>query len=435
MAEVYLIALIALLAAVIVHGLASPVRFYEYPWFMTVVFATFIAPQAISLYRFPAIASPSAVEAALLMSLLCALACVIGYRAPPNQWIVGHAQVAINDNRLFHVGILFLLCQIVFNYLISRMSDADRGSSMWTGRVTIYLFFASLGYPGFAICLSRALTRHDAASWFWTVIGSITPVVAGVFYGRRETTALFLLTVALTLYFRRRYVFPRIVVGGAIVVAMLAIPATAQYRSATTSHGLSRVTAIDFVGNFQRYLDHPVDLELRNAAMMIEATSHAGEYGLGRAYWDQLVFRFVPAQIVGLQTKEALMFRSSDEWLRHEFAARGYRAIVGATSTGMGDPYVEFGYFGALFFAVLAVVFKSLWAASLPRDSEFAQLLYIQTSTSAMRAITHQTSDYLPGLAYNLIFLGLAALYSRRPRTQGLASQSASVVPVSHAHP
>lgn len=67
----------------------------------------------------------------------------------------------------------------------------------------------------------------------------------------------------------------------------------------------------------------------------------------------------------------------------------------------------------ARFFAGLAIVFKSLWHASLRKDAIFAQLLYIQTSTAAMRSVTHQTVDYLPGLTYNLIFLGLVVFFAR----------------------
>jgi hypothetical protein len=142
---------------------------------------------------------------------------------------------------------------------------------------------------------------------------------------------------------------------------------------------------------------------------------------MGQAYWDQLVFRFVPAQIVGRDVKDSLMFRSALRHDKQDLAALGYRLETGTTVTGMGDSYREFGYFGALLFAVLAVVFKSLWAASLRPNGVFAQLLYIQTSTSAMHAVTHQTADYLPALLYNLIFLGAAVYFSRvRRATVGL---------------
>ena len=110
------------------------------------------------------------------------------------------------------------------------------------------------------------------------------------------------------------------------------------------------------------------------------------------------------------------MFRTSDSPAYQELARRGFEISIGTTVTGMGDSFQQFGYFGCLFFALLAVVYRSLWLASLLPNTAFAQLLYIQTATSGMRAVTHQTVDYLPGLIYNLIFIGLVALYSlQRP--------------------
>jgi hypothetical protein len=73
-------------------------------------------------------------------------------------------------------------------------------------------------------------------------------------------------------------------------------------------------------------------------------------------------------------------------------------------------------------------VFKSLWQASLQRDAMFAQLLYIQTSTAAMRAVTHQTVDYLPGLTYNLLFIG-GLVYFARAQRNDVASTRQPVQP------
>ena len=82
----------------------------------------------------------------------------------------------------------------------------------------------------------------------------------------------------------------------------------------------------------------------------------------------------------------------------------------------MGDTYQQFGWFGCLFFVVMAVVFKSLWEAARQPDAMFAKLLYVLSCTSGMRAVTHWTLDFLPGLFYFTIFLGLAMLYAATPR-------------------
>jgi hypothetical protein len=186
-----------------------------------------------------------------------------------------------------------------------------------------------------------------------------------------------------------------------------------QYRSAMRTGDISRLRQFDFVENFERFLNRSSILELRNAAIVIEATQVSGDLGYGRAYWDQMVFRFVPAQLVGRDLKNSLMFRPAHRGMELGVPQMRYKRPVGTTITGMGDSFHEFWYFGALFFAVLAIIFKSLWHASLRQEAIFAQLLYIQTSTAAMRAVTHQTVDYLPGLTYNLVFLGLVVFFAR----------------------
>jgi hypothetical protein len=58
------------------------------------------------------------------------------------------------------------------------------------------------------------------------------------------------------------------------------------------------------------------------------------------------------------------------------------------------------------------VFFRCLWRTAGSSNALFAQLLYMQSCTCAMRALTHWTLDFLPGLLYNLIFIGAAVLYA-----------------------
>ena len=90
----------------------------------------------------------------------------------------------------------------------------------------------------------------------------------------------------------------------------------------------------------------------------------------------------------------------------------GFGLPVGLTVTGMGDSFNEFGYLGCLFFAALGYLFKTLWAAANRPNGTMAQILYIQVTTSAMRAATHQTIDFLPGFIYSVIFIGAIAFYA-----------------------
>jgi hypothetical protein len=169
------------------------------------------------------------------------------------------------------------------------------------------------------------------------------------------------------------------------------------------------------VGNFKNFIFEESILELRNGAAIIEATRQTGNYQLGKGYWNHLVFRFVPGQLVGMDLKQSLMFGVWDIG-KSGGSESGVQFSRGSTITGMGDTFLQFGWFGCLFFAFMGMLFKGMWQASLAPNALFARLMYVMTFTSGMRAVTHWTADFLPGLLYFAIFLGLAGFYAAVPR-------------------
>jgi len=247
------------------------------------------------------------------------------------------------------------------------------------------------------------------------VVAAIHPIQSSVLAGRRETTVMFLMTVALTLYYRRGIKPPRAAIILSVIGAMVAIPATGTYRGLAVDRDWRAVGQYRFVNNFKEYLNSASVLELRNAAALIEAARRSGSYQYGEGYWDQLVFRFVPAQWLGKEFKDSLMFHASAELAESELTKLYYDVPPGSTFTGMGDSFQQLGWLGCLFFAAMGAVYKTVFRASRQRNSIFAQLFYIQTATTAMRAVTNQTLDFLPGLVYCGIFLGLLFLYARDP--------------------
>ncbi len=431
MTDFYFYTFLLLTGVSLLLTILRPARLFEYPYFMAAVFAVFILPQAISLVRFPGGAPPEAVESVLLMTVLCLGMCLVGYYLPLNPGFIRKISGRAYSDRLFHCGLLFVIIAYFFNYLIAGMSEEETGGGMWTGKVTIYGFFANLVFSGLAICLTTAIQKRSIIAWIATAAASVLPIQASIFAGRREGTVLFALTILMTLYYQKRMMPPRLAIAGSIVFAALAIPATGTYRGLASQQNWEEIRQLDLVGNFQKFLTEESILELRNAAVVIEATADSGSFDFGTGYWDQLVFRFVPAQLLGQGFKEGLMFHSPDE-REDEVAKQSYYIPPGSTVTGMADSFEQFGYLGCLFFLLLAVLFKNLWVASLKPGAVLAQVFYTQISTSAMRAVTHQTVDFLPGFFYNAIFLGLAFLYARQPRGRasyapdGLSDQSIS---------
>jgi hypothetical protein len=414
-----------LVAIPLFRVIREPGKIYHYPYFMAMVFGVFILPQAVSLIRFPGAASEQLVQRVLLITCLCLASCLVGYRFSFHIRVPICMSGSIHHGRLFHAGLLFVSCGLGFGFLLSHMEIRTSEFGGWTGPATVCGFFQQLCYPGFAICLMLALRRPTLFVWLATLVGTIVPV-QNIIVGRREPAALFLLTIGLTLYFRRRMLPSRWLVITLILGSTFLIPSTGAYRQYQTADDWQAFGQVDVLGHFKEFLNEDPVLELRNAAMLIEATRRSGEYEYGAGYWNHLVFRFVPAQILGHKFKTSLMIHRSGEGLEQELAGMDYSNPRGSTVTAMGDSFQQFGYFGCLFFVISAAFFRGLWRAAIPRDALFAQLLYMETCTSAMRAVTHWTLDFLPGLLYNLAFLAAAMIYARgeSPKSDGFGPAS-----------
>lgn len=413
MAELYLLLLTISVVLVLARAIIKPALIFEYPYFIAATFAVFILPQAFSLLRFPGYVSQSAVADVMLMSLLCMLASVAGYKISPSVAIFKRVASSVNPSKLFHVGVVFTLISFIFAYLLSRteVTINDRGGM--TGVGTIYLFFVGLSFPGFAICLRVLLLGFSIPRLLCTLLAGLIPLV-NVLSVRREPTIVLALSVALALFYSRRVVPPRILICAGLVFAALAIPATGVYRSMLKDGVLAqKFTRFNLIDNFKNYFGNESILELRNAAALIESTQRFDGYLYGAGYWNQIVFRYVPAQIIGAERKNALMFGTSLESMQQSVDSAGHEYSVGSTLTGMGDSFQNLGWFGCLFFAFLAVFFRSVWLASLWPNALFAQLLYMLVCTSAMRSVTHQTTDFLPGLIYQVVFLSLGVFYAK----------------------
>src|SRR6266568_5917734 len=184
-ANIYFAIMVGMLMVALVVALIKQERIYEYPYFMAVVFAVFIVPQAVSLIRFPGEAQSEWVANVLLMACLCFAMCWLGYILRPLQSVQRLVAQPVNRDRLFQGGLVFICVSFFFYHLLSQMTPEEKGGTQWTGPSTIYLFFANLIYPAFAICLYRALRTHSFLAWGATVIAAIQPLQTSIVGGRR----------------------------------------------------------------------------------------------------------------------------------------------------------------------------------------------------------------------------------------------------------
>jgi hypothetical protein len=227
--------------------------------------------------------------------------------------------------------------------------------------------------------------------------------------GRREVTALFVLTIALTLFFKNRWTPSRYLFIAAVLFATLIIPATGEYRTLAKEKGpIEAVKSLDLKGGFIRYYESGELLELAVAAYIIDSYSFHSDYAYGAGYWDTFVFRYVPGQILGQDFKKSLMIRPEAIKL-----INGYKIHTGLTSTAVGDSFIQFSYLGCFFFFFLGGFFRELWRSALTTSSPLIQIMYIVCIVQGLLSVTHATVNFLPGIFFSFICLWLVAAYAK----------------------
>jgi len=296
----FVVACVLLFTATVVR----PRLIYEFPYFMAGTFIAFILPQAYALYKNAW--GGVYLESTLLMCCLCLAACWFGYLPRAHTGFLQKLNVPVSTSRFLHGGIVLVLVGYYFTYKFGTLPEDDITSSL-TGIGTIYLFFGGLAYPGFAICFYCALKTRSVFAWAMSAVAAWIPFQAAIFYGRREPTALFLISLAMSLFFLREKQAPRFVVIGAVLGAMFIIPAVGEYRKTAAQDPIEAWKQLDVVQQFNEYFDVNAVSEVKNAAVLIAATRESGAYQWGAGYWNRLVFRFVPAQFLGESFKNSLM--------------------------------------------------------------------------------------------------------------------------------
>ncbi|ACK73852.1 hypothetical protein PCC7424_5789 (plasmid) [Gloeothece citriformis PCC 7424] len=413
MAEAYRDILILICLGLLGWGLIRIERIYQYPFFMACIFFSFVVPQAVALVNNPGGVTQQALERVLLASCLCAAACWIGYERKPNPRWLAKLNIIVDDHKLFRAGIVLMVMGHFFYFLLSRTTiqrSAINGN--WTGPATIYIFFSQVVNVAFTIFLLKTLKRPKLNNLMCTVISG-WPLFQSILGGRRQPTMTFIIIVGLSLWIILRYLPPRWVIIVSIILLIFIIPVLGFLRG--------RFWDLIFSGQWQEIVYQTQlafesqqageILELRNAALFMDAAEKTGLYGYGTGYWDSIIFQYVPGQIVGYDLKESLQFNLiKPETLENLY---GYVIPTGSTTTGVGDSFIEFGYLGCLCFALIGYLFKNLWVSAVYNRSIISSLLYAGLVSPAMVGITHGIGRFLQEGIFQVVFVSLVAYYSK----------------------
>lgn len=394
MADFYLFLFITICIAIVGWSIVRLERIYQFPFFMVSTFLSFILPQAIAIVDNPGIAvTDTALERMLIYSCLCVAMCWLGYQFSPNENRLNSLNIEIDEHKLFKAGLILLIIGLGCSFALSRITIQTGANGNWTGPATILAFFGGVLNIALPLFLLRTLKKPSFINIVLTAITAFPILQAIILAGRRQPTVAFLITIGLCLFIGKRYIPPRFALVVLIPIAAYIIPVLGQLRG--------RFWELVFAGNWdaiqsssQEGLEGVIEgqiLELRNATLFMDYATQLDQYGYGRQLWDGFIFQYVPGQLVGWEFKQSLQFNNSYDLV----GVYGYQISSGTTLTGIGDSFMDFGFFGCLFFALMAYLYKTLWISTVQEKSIISTLLYISLIDSAMVGVTHGIARFV----------------------------------------
>ena len=309
MAELFFNLLIAICLGLLVWGMVKPERIYQYPFLMGAIFASFILPQAFALINNPGVVSELALERVLLVSCLCTAMCWIGYKYKINSGLLKKLYIPLDRHKLFRAGIILTIIGYFFRFLLLGTNVEVAENSNWTGPATIFAFFSQVIEIAFAILILAALKKPKPVNIAAAIIAGYPIFEKAFFAGRRQPTFTFLVIIGISFLYARRLLPPKIIIIPLIILSALIIPLLGQLREEfwlTIFSG--NLQNLDLQSGFNQVLEGEI-LELRNAAVLMEAAIRNNQYGYGTGFWDRIIFQYVPGQIVGFEFKNALQFK------------------------------------------------------------------------------------------------------------------------------
>ena len=440
MTELLLWLFIAICCGLIFWGFIHKTNIYQYPFIIGASLSAYIVPQAIALVSHPQGVPDVAIQRVLFMCCLCAGMSWIGYQIKiPRNWLLA-SQNYLSEQRLNLAAFIYIGIGLFF-VLISLKTTPEYGTSSFragfSGIITVYLFFARLLDLGFVILLLVSLKKKKITQQNLIILGLVIliQIVKIVIGGRREVMIFFAFSLLLPLFFIRRYILPRFLVILGLILSMLIInPNTiTQYRSLLGNGGSwlkfnevsitdisESVQEIDLAENLQKTISETHNLELRNAALYIDRIAKTGNYQWGLAYWNTIIFNWVPAQFLGKNFKDSLIFSQGMSFLdfcHSSYLVYAYSCRPGQTFTGLADSFGQFDYFGCLFFGIAALLFKFMWQKAVYQNSFVAQACYSLLIVRMMLTITHTTIQFPSRMLYLVVFLSPMILWSSIPKS------------------
>lgn len=399
-------------------------RFYEFPFWAAVIALGWFFPQAIGGYFNLHIYPDGAYFFGMLFASLCTVALWVGFERAIHEPIKRNRLFAMrfNAKKLYYVGGLLIVGGFYFKWKLLSLPEEMLAQTQWTGAPVKYLFLANIFKIGFLVLLVQYLTQRRWLNHRFLVflIPCLLMLLSAAFLdGRRAEMMEIFSYLVVSLWFVRRFSFPRGWVTALVLVGMVLINGIGQYRSIMKNKGqtltnrILEVSNADLLASSGNLLEQS-GREFSNYIMYRDLIADLNIYDMGMMHWNMLVFNYVPAQIVGDDLKKLLTIPLPDV-IKIADQRSGYAFYTGTVSTGYLDAFGSFWWFGFCKFFLIGWIMGVLYRYAM-HHSFIAQILYVYVLTTSMHAISHGTNQILLSVWVYFFLLGFPLLYWARAR-------------------
>ena len=369
---------------------------------LTVLFQ--VALPLASLNHQTDVVSATSIVRFSVMAILCLLAAWAGH-----EWWPGARQptpIQFDPKRPVISAIILATFGAYFSLrTATTTADIDPETGNWTGIITIYSTLASVARYGFVLA---AILFMQTKNWKFLLL--MLPQLWMYFQlfmiGRRSPTGEIAVIVCMLLWFNRKWAIPTwLMLLGAFGMAVFSLnigtiratvvgqPLGERAKAVMATDPMHTITP-EGMAKDENYVD------VFNALNLMETTASGGHYNYGLNFWNKLVFGYVPAQIVGRETKNSLIIPLEDDT-----KLTGFEKSVGTCDTGIGEAFMAFGYFGCGLFFVLGAFMRWLWEGAI-RKSVLHQFLLMLFMLPAVMSFSGQLWTFLNQLVNFGIFAG-----------------------------
>lgn len=367
------------LAAIL--GLRKRSGYLEFPTLVAAVFLGWVVPQLWQVRQAVGLVELEYFVILNLFTLACFLSIHLGW-----NWGVNVARRELPSFRfripsykaLVRIGVVMSTVAWVMQIGMGMRSPEELNMTQWSGPLTIMYFLFNVKVISLFLSMYLAMRYKSTASYVLLAANVALYIPLILIYFRRRAMVEMFTCFTLAVWFARRMIIPRAIIICGIPIAALVIFGVGALRDIASETGewtmpsLGEVMAIDFWSLTPFATDHATP-ELTNALYLVRLADQWDFHTYGAGSWNRLIFQYIPAQVVGPDLKNWLMFDLGvAEHLYNQFY---YEGRTGATSTAMGDAYLEFGFLGVVFFVGTAYIMGRWWVRA-NRGDVWAATLY-----------------------------------------------------------